>query len=737
MKPIALDFETPYGKDFSVVDLGYDRYARDARCIPYLVAVSDGSENWAGRPSEFNFESLRGRELVSHNSAFDEEISLGAAERGLFTVPGLSRDGMSHWHCTLNMSSYLWNVRSLKDAASIGLGIDISKGVRDRAKDKTPEDMVAEGWWGDMVKYGMEDAQNCWNLWDRHSHKFPTMERQLSRLTIDQGRHGIRIDAEALEVAVKLLERVIFAAGQNLPWVARGRAPASPIGIAEECKLNGIPPPPVKARDPEAAQDWEDEYAPRFKFVHALKNLRKAKKTLSTLQTIQLRIRADGTVAFSLKYAGASTLRWAGDSGWNLQNMNKEPLFFDMEYSFIFDKAATRPLCEEFDKEHAGHRSVGALKNGTKFFDFRGLVMAREGMVLGPVDLAQIEPRVLNYLAGNHELLALVRQGMAIYEAHARSTMGWTAGDLKTMNKMLYALAKARVLGLGYGCGWEKFILLAAIYGVDITEGDQDFAVEASVDKAVHRRVQFERVRPSRKTGLPVIVREWHYTSLPAGMAYTAKFPQALASEAADGEDCVFVEVYRERRGAVEKVLKALPVYGMRSRVTVDEFRKSNPLIMGLHERLQTNLENSVGGDLVLEGPHGGTLTYRDIRVERRLKKDKETGEEYEKSVYTGIVGTKRVILYGGLLCENLIQWISRMVFAERMLELDARIRAKDPRQRVLFSVHDEAVPELLDPGADTGPVKKRLEQIMSITPSWLGDCPLGAEAKIVRRYLK
>ena len=302
MKPIALDFETPYGKDFSVVDLGYDRYARDARCIPYLVAVSDGSENWAGRPSEFNFESLRGRDLVSHNSAFDEEISLGAAERELFTVPGLSRDGMSHWHCTLNMSSYLWNVRSLKDAAAIGLGIDISKGVRDRAKDKTPEDMVAEGWWGEMVKYGMEDAQNCWHLWDRHSHKFPEMERRLSRLTIDQGRHGVRIDAEALETAIKLLERVIFAAGQNLPWVIRGRAPASPIGIAEECKLNGIPPPPVKARDPEAAQDWEDEYAPRFKFVHALKNLRKAKKTLATLQTIQLRIRADGTVAFSLKY---------------------------------------------------------------------------------------------------------------------------------------------------------------------------------------------------------------------------------------------------------------------------------------------------------------------------------------------------------------------------------------------------------------------------------------------------
>jgi DNA polymerase len=39
--------------------------------------------------------------------------------------------------------------------------------------------------------------------------------------------------------------------------------------------------------------------------------------------------------------------------------------------------------------------------------------------------------------------------------------MGWKGGPLKSSDPKLYKLAKARVLGLGYGCGAEKFIVVA------------------------------------------------------------------------------------------------------------------------------------------------------------------------------------------------------------------------------------------------------------------------------------
>jgi hypothetical protein len=54
--------------------------------------------------------------------------------------------------------------------------------------------------------------------------------------------------------------------------------------------------------------------------------------------------------------------------------------------------------------------------------------------------------------------------------------MGWAGGDLKKENPAMYALAKANVLALGYGAGWEKYIVMAYNYtGEDITAGDPEW----------------------------------------------------------------------------------------------------------------------------------------------------------------------------------------------------------------------------------------------------------------------
>lgn len=730
-RTLSLDFETPYGKDFSVVDLGYDRYARDERCQPYMISVCDGSEVWAGHPNEFNFTSLEGADLVSANSAFDEEISLGAAERGLFTVPGLSRWGMDHWYCSSNMSSYLWNVRSLKDGCEMGLNINISKGVRDRAKDKSVEDMKREGWYGDMVKYAKEDAINCWRLWDKHNAKWPAFERQLSRLTIDQGRHGVRLDVVALHHGIEQLQKVIFTATANLPWITRGRLPGSPLGIAEECRMAGIPPPPVKAHNPEAAAEWEEAYAPRYGFVMALRNLRKAKKALATLETMKLRLRPDETMAFSLKYAGAHTLRWSGDSGINMQNLAKEPLLIDPSFSFIFDQKIAAPLNAEFSAEHAGARANGVLKNGVQYFDFRGLFIAREGMSIASVDEGQIEPRCLNWLAGNHQLLKLLAEGFAIYEAHARTTMGWTGGRLKNENPKLYGVAKVRVISGGYQVGWKKFIGAAMqMAQLDITEGDMEFAKAVALDGLTHRRTK--------------VKDKWHFESIPnpsvVALSTLDNFPLVLPAEGMQWEDCVFVatEGY-DAHGKPKAKIKALGVYGMRSRITIQEFRASNPLIVDLWNGFKKALQESVGHELTIVGPHGGTLVYKDIKASRVKKKDDDSGEEYTGTQFTCQDGWKRAKLYGGLLTENLVQWVARMVFAEHKLALHNALKAEDVRQGVLWSAHDEAIAEIirLKDEAEVAAQTKYIESFLSVTPTWMPGLPLKAECSIKQRYFK
>lgn len=709
---IAFDSEQFYNDEVSVKPLGYWKYFRHPECEKYLVSVCDGKEVWAGHPRDFNFDSLNGAIVLSHNRAHDEECALAAAESGEW--PSFKP---AAWYCTASMAAYLWNVRSLKDAVKVGLGIDVSKGVRDKAKNKHWIDMVREGWANEMIEYGRSDAQHPWYLWEKYNAQWPEIERRLSDWTIRSGRRGVAIDVAALEEGIALLQRVIFSAQQNLPWVARGRKPGSPIGVAEECRANSIPCPPVKADDPDAAEVWEEEYAPRFPFVMALRNLRKAKKSLATLETIQRRLRPDNTMATNLKYCGAHTRRWSGDNKLNIQNLNKDPLFVTEALSFVYDKYDVEKLKKEFRKQD---RATGQLPSGKCFLDLRGLIVARPGMKLAPVDLSQIEPRVLNWLAGNEKLLVLLRQGMAIYEAFARASLGWKGGKLKVEDEKLYSLAKADVLGLGFGAAWEKFILVAwTMAQVDITEGDEEFALAMAVDKQKHLRV--------KRDG------KWAYRSAPDGV----EVPMAAEQDSNAGQqECVFI---RRAKKDGEIVITPVSVYGMRSRVTVDEFRRTNKLVVDLWERLDQAFKDSVGGDFTLEAPNGDKLIYRNVRRGRRKKIDPDTGEEYEQRVYTAEVGGKRKSFYGGKLAENITQCSARHVFAERKLELQEKLQAENPEQWVLFSVHDEAVPEIIDPGTPeaTEARRKEIEAVMSVTPEWLPGCPIGAEAKILTRYAK
>jgi DNA polymerase len=78
-------------------------------------------------------------------------------------------------------------------------------------------------------------------------------------------------------------------------------------------------------------------------------------------------------------------------------------------------------------------------------------------------DYAQIEARITLWLAEDEETLDLIRSGKSVYEVHAIRTMGYdpSKGSLKKVDPSLYQLAKARVLGLGFGCGHVRFVDLA------------------------------------------------------------------------------------------------------------------------------------------------------------------------------------------------------------------------------------------------------------------------------------
>ena len=166
------------------------------------------------------------------------------------------------------------------------------------------------------------------------------------------------------------------------------------------------------------------------------------------------------------------------------------------------------------------------------------------------------------------------------------------------------------MLGLGFGCGWEKFIVVAmAMAGLDITKDDPEF-VQAEND---HGEPCFN------SSGEPIMISG----------------------------------------------------YGRTSKKIVADYRAQNPAVTALWKSLNTAFEASAGGDFVMALPSGRKMTYRNVRRERRMVRLPDGVTLKAKIVHTAEIGGRRHVLYGGLLTENLVQATARDVFAYHLLRLN------------------------------------------------------------------
>lgn len=466
---IGLDTETFYSKDYSITNLGNYHYTRDPRFDCYLVSVSDGTESWVGPPSELNWDALKDAHLFSHNAGFDQAVVQSMQERGI--VPPFDYYA---WDCTADLCAYMINKRALGQAVQHFYDHRMSKAVRSDMKGKRVEDLSPEEK-DALYKYGDDDAIWCQRLAADHFAKWPEMEVRLSRLTREQGAYGVQVDEEALRDGIRKVSKARLDILSQLPWVDRGYKPTSPKGIAEECTTVGIPTPPVKTHDEAGFYKWEAEYAPKYPWIGAIGEMRSINKYLKSLETIRDRVREDGTMPFSLLYFGAHTGRFSGAGGFNMQNM-----MVDQFYGV----------------------------------DMRGLFIPRPGKKFITVDLSQIEARVVQWLAGNETLLEKVAQGYSIYEAYARITGRWEGEEtLKTADPKLYKRVKAAVLGLGFGCGPDKYVSLARQYGVDFDIEES----KAEVEDFRQRNPAVTKLWRQLDNGLRQSVGSDYYVELPNG----------------------------------------------------------------------------------------------------------------------------------------------------------------------------------------------------------------------------
>lgn len=118
--------------------------------------------------------------------------------------------------------------------------------------------------------------------------------------------------------------------------------------------------------------------------------------------------------------------------------------------------------------------------------------------------------------------------------------------------------------------------------------------------------------------------------------------------------------------------------------------------------------------------PSGMALKYPNLRKARNEEKG------FEEWTYQS--GENRKKIYGGLLCENLVQALARIIVMEQMLMIDKKYR-------VVMTTHDEVVthPKL----REAERCYQYMHQCMTTPLWWCPDIPLAAEGGWAENYSK
>lgn len=427
---IAIDYETTYEKGRDIKSLGVQKYVQHPETAIYLVSLYGEGVEYSGPPETAPWGQVAGKPWCAHNRSFDSEVHAEAIRRGQIPETAVPSD----WECTADLCAFLQAPRELAKAAKVLLGVELDKDVRDRMRGQTWATMTPE-FRAEAADYALDDSKACWLLWESHGHEWPEHERLLSKHTTKMTHRGIGVDPTAIQSGTEILRQALFKAEKKIPWLSDELTVLSRNALAAECRKNDIPPPTTTAKDSPIFDAWLEEYSEKAPFVSAMRDWRRTNRLLQVLLAFDRRSFGDN-LPYSLKYGGAQhTMRWSGDSGLNLQNLDRTP------YKSTY---AEKPV-------HS-----------------RECLMAPPGHVFVLADLNQIEARVLLWLARDHKSLELVRQGMCIYEAHARINKGYnekqTLKELAELDPQwnnLRQLCKAERLGLGFGMGASRFISAA------------------------------------------------------------------------------------------------------------------------------------------------------------------------------------------------------------------------------------------------------------------------------------
>jgi DNA polymerase len=432
MDVYTLDFETYYDREFSLSKITTEEYVRSPlfETIGLGIKKNDGPTYWLAGEKHVAHTLSRidwsNAAILCHNTMFD-----GAILSWRYGVKPKA------WFDTLCMARAIHGVeksaslKALAESYGVGeKGNEVINALGKRLVDFTEEELERYG------EYCRNDVSLTYYIFNQMIKKFPVKELKLIDHTLRMYINPIlELDGDLLEMHLQktklMKEDLLTASGvtkEDLMSNAKLAAVLRSYGAEVPMKIS---PTTGKLTYAMAKNDEEFKALAEHEDFRVQAVVAARLGTKSTLEETRTQrfidISKRGALPVPVRYYAAHTGRWGGDDKINLQNLpSRGP-------------------------------NAKVLKRA---------IIAPEGMTIIESDSAQIEARVLAWLAEQSDLVEDFAWGKDVYKKMAAKIYGVDEADVTKDQRFV---GKTTILGAGYGMGGAKFQAALLTQGVEVT----------------------------------------------------------------------------------------------------------------------------------------------------------------------------------------------------------------------------------------------------------------------------